>query len=178
MLFSDFKIYVLRIIRTPPMEALTEISNANYETSIQPLLVSRYSNFTLLCSCTHMRSILCSTANAVSTGSWFILFKVILSKVAMIKCFCIKVLWVWDLLLIIRTLGPTSTCCIVICWFMQKYTYICWIHTDAMNNRRKDKDALNDKNAGRLLYKKYLPLTLFVRFERVVQGLYVRGSWR
>ena len=27
--------------------------------------------------------------------------------------------------------------CIVICWFMQKYTYICWIHTDAMNNRRR-----------------------------------------
>ena len=22
----------------------------------------------------------------------------------------------------------------VICWFMQKYTYICWIHTDAMIN--------------------------------------------
>ena len=47
----------------------------------------------------------------------------------------------------------------------------------------KDKDAVindarNDKNAGRLLYKKYLPLTLFVRFERVVQGLHVRGSWR
>ena len=33
--------------------------------------------------------------------------------------------------------------CIVICWFMQKYTYICWIHTDAMNNRRtQDKDAM------------------------------------
>ena len=30
-----------------------------------------------------------------------------------------------------------NTCCIVICWFMQKYTYICWIHTDAMNNRRR-----------------------------------------
>ena len=25
--------------------------------------------------------------------------------------------------------------------FMQDYTYICWIHTDAMNNRRNDKDA-------------------------------------
>ena len=37
-------------------------------------------------------------------------------------------------------------CYIVIYMFMQKYTYICWIHTDAMindarrNNRRSDKD--------------------------------------
>ena len=31
----------------------------------------------------------------------------------------------------------TNKCCILICWFMQKYTYICWIHTDAMNNRRR-----------------------------------------
>ena len=42
-------------------------------------------------------------------------------------------------------------CCIVICRFMQKYTYIYiyiyWIHTDAMINRRNDKDA------GRLLYR-------------------------
>ena len=29
--------------------------------------------------------------------------------------------------------------------FMQKYTYIYWIHTDAMNNRRRKEDA------GRLL---------------------------
>ena len=29
-----------------------------------------------------------------------------------------------------------------------------------------------------VFFIKYLPLTLFVRFERVVQGLRVRGSWR
>ena len=31
-------------------------------------------------------------------------------------------------------------CCIVICWFMQKYTYIYiyWIHTDAMINTQED----------------------------------------
>ena len=50
---------------------------------------------------------------------------------------------------------------------MQKYTYICWIHTDAMNNRRR-KTSLT----------KYIPLTLLQGFERVVQGLRVRGSWR
>ena len=27
-------------------------------------------------------------------------------------------------------------------------------------------------------FNKYLPLTLFVRFERIFQGLNVRGSWR
>ena len=35
---------------------------------------------------------------------------------------------------------------------------------------------MND--TGRLLYKKYLPLTLLQGFERVVQGLRVRGTWR
>ena len=36
----------------------------------------------------------------------------------------------------------------------------------------------NDKDAGRLPYKNILPLTLLQGFERVVQGLRVRGSWR
>ena len=39
--------------------------------------------------------------------------------------------------------------------FMQKYTYICWIHTDAMNNRHR-KTSL----------AKYLPLTLLQGFEK------------
>ena len=51
--------------------------------------------------------------------------------------------------------------------FMQKYTYICWIHTDAMNNRRR-KTSLT----------KYLPLTLLQGFEKFVWGFTVRGSWR
>ena len=37
-------------------------------------------------------------------------------------------------------------CCILIYMFIHIYTYICWIHTDAMIT-----DARNDKNAGRLL---------------------------
>ena len=46
------------------------------------------------------------------------------------------------------------------------YIYIYWIHTDAMIKT----------HAGRLLYN--VPLTLFVRFEKVIQGLRMRGSWR
>ena len=48
--------------------------------------------------------------------------------------------------------------------------YICiyWIHTDAMINDARRKTSLT----------KYLPLTLLQGFERVVQCLHVRGSWR
>ncbi len=61
---------------------------------------------------------------------------------------------------------------------MQKYTYICWIHTDAINNRRSYKRR-NDKDRRRKTsLTKYLPLTLLQGFERVVQGLRVRGCWR
>ena len=52
-------------------------------------------------------------------------------------------------------------------------TYICRIiHNDTMittpEGQRRTKTSL----------QKYIPLTLFVRFERVVQGLHVKGSWR
>ena len=47
----------------------------------------------------------------------------------------------------------TSDCCILIYRFMHIYTYICWIHTDAMNNRRAKTSV-----------KKNIPLTLFVTF--------------
>ena len=50
---------------------------------------------------------------------------------------------------------------------MLKYTYMCRIHTDAMNNRRR-KTSLT----------KYLPLTLLQGFEKVVRGFTVRESWR
>ena len=46
------------------------------------------------------------------------------------------------------------------------------------DNRRSDKDRCRINDAGRLLYKNILPLTLLQGFERVVQGLHVRGSWR
>ena len=73
-------------------------------------------------------------------------------------------------------------CYIVICWFMQKYTYICWIHTDAIIIKTLDDKVArtNDarkEDAGRLLYKIFYLTSLFVSFERVVPSLRVRGSW-
>ena len=51
--------------------------------------------------------------------------------------------------------------------FMQKYTYIGWIHTDAMIN-----------DGERLLYKN-IYLSLYCKgSKRVNQDLHVRGSWR
>ena len=73
-------------------------------------------------------------------------------------------------------------CYIVTCWFMQKYTYICWIHTDAIIIKTPDDKVavINDarkEDAGRLLYKIFYLTSLFVSFERVVPSLRVRGSW-
>ena len=47
--------------------------------------------------------------------------------------------------------------------------------------RHNDKDAgrkTHDKDAGRTSLEKYSPLTLLQGFERVIQGLHVRGCWR
>ena len=44
---------------------------------------------------------------------------------------------------------------------MQKYKYICWIHTDAMNNRRTQWQKRRKTSLT-----KYIPLTIFVRFKR------------
>ena len=66
---------------------------------------------------------------------------------------------------------------------MQKYTYICWIHTDAIIIKTHDdkdtgtNDARRKEDAGRLLYKIFYLTSLFVSFERVVPSLRVRGSW-
>ena len=57
----------------------------------------------------------------------------------------------------------------LILWFANvafSYTCSCRIHTDAMNNRRVKKSLT-----------KYVPLTLLQGFEKVIQGLRVRGSW-
>ena len=67
---------------------------------------------------------------------------------------------------------------------MQKYTYICWIHTDAIiiktpdDNDTGTNDARRKEDAGRLLYKIFYLTSLFVSFERVVPSLRVRESWR
>ena len=66
---------------------------------------------------------------------------------------------------------------------MQKYTYICWIHTDAIIIKTPDDKVArtNDarkEDAGRLLYKIFYLTSLFVSFERVVPSLRVIGNWR
>ena len=67
---------------------------------------------------------------------------------------------------------------------MQKYTYICWIHTDAIIIKTPDdkvariNDARRKEDAGRLIYKIFYLSSLFVSFERVVPSLRVRESWR
>ena len=63
-------------------------------------------------------------------------------------------------------------CYIVIYSIMQKYTYICWIHTDAIiiktpdDNDTGTNDARRKEDAGRLLYKIFYLSSLFVRFRK------------
>ena len=54
--------------------------------------------------------------------------------------------------------------------FIVAYIYI--LDTYRHNDKRRIKE-----DAGRLLFK-YSPLTLLQGFERVVEGLHVRGCWR
>ena len=77
-------------------------------------------------------------------------------------------------------------CCIVICWFMQKYTYIYIYILDTyrrndnrrMTNDRRTKKGRKKENAGmkdawRTSLTIFLPLPLLKGFERVVEGLHV-----
>ena len=84
-LFSVFN--ALRPISnpTPPIAALTEFFHADRVMSDYPLPVSWYlisSVCMYLCSCMHIMSILCSMADAISSGSCPILFKVLTLNVA------------------------------------------------------------------------------------------------
>ena len=70
---------------TPPTVAFTEFFHADTVTSDHPLPVSCYlisSVCVYLCSCMHIMSILCSTADAISSGSCPILCKVLTLNVA------------------------------------------------------------------------------------------------
>ena len=77
-------------------------------------------------------------------------------------------------------------CCIVICWFMQKYTHIYWVNTDTMINdasRKTQEEDTGRNDAGRkedarrikmqegrhkkTSSEKYSPLTLLQGFERL-----------
>ena len=67
-------------IPTPPTMELTEFFHADTVASVHPLPVWWYlisSVCVYLCSCMQIMSILCSTAYAVSSGSWPILFRVL-----------------------------------------------------------------------------------------------------
>ena len=60
------------------------------------------------------------------------------------------------------------------------YIYVCvlysHLHVHAASQRHNDKDAKRKTQED--FFNNILPLTLLQRFERVVQGLHVRGSWR
>ena len=85
MLLSVFNALGPISIPTPPTEALTEFLHADTVTSIHPLPVSWYLIslvWVYRCSCMQIMSVLCSTADAVSSDSWPILFRVLTLNVA------------------------------------------------------------------------------------------------
>ena len=85
MLFSDFMACGPISIPITPIVTLTEFFHADAETNVYPLSISWYLTSLLwmyLCSCMHIMSILWSIAEAVSSGSWPILFQVLTLKVA------------------------------------------------------------------------------------------------
>ena len=83
MLFSDFNALGPISIPTPPTVALTEFFHADTVARIHPLPVPWYLiSLLYLCSCMHMMSMLCSVVDAVSSGSWPILLKVLTLNVA------------------------------------------------------------------------------------------------
>ena len=85
MLFSGFNAQGPISNPTPPTAALTEFFHDDTVASDHPLPVSWYlisSVCVYLCSCMHIMSILCSTADAISSSSCPILFKVLTLNVA------------------------------------------------------------------------------------------------
>ena len=85
MLLSDFNALGPISMPTPPTKTLTEFLHADTVASVHLLPMSWYLISSLCmyrCSCMHIMSILCSTADAVSSGSWPILFKVLTLDVA------------------------------------------------------------------------------------------------
>ena len=72
-------------ILTPPTVALTEFFQADTVDCVHPLPVWWYlisSVCVYRCSCMQIMSILCSTADAISSGSWPSLFRVLTLNVA------------------------------------------------------------------------------------------------
>ena len=85
MLFRVFNAQGPIINPIPPTAALREFFHADTVTSDHTLPVSEYlisSVCVYLCCCMHIMSILCSTDDAISSGSCPILFKVLTLNVA------------------------------------------------------------------------------------------------
>ena len=85
MLLSVFNALGPISMPTPPTEALTEFFHADAVTSVHPLPVSWYlisSVWVYRCSCMQIMFILYSTADAVTSGSWPILFRVLTLNIA------------------------------------------------------------------------------------------------
>ena len=98
MLPSDFRACGTLSIPTPHIKLLTEFFPADVLVSIHQLPVSWYLIFLLWVyqsSCMHIISILWSIAEAVSSGSWPILFKILTLSVAI----CIMRLYLSNLFL-------------------------------------------------------------------------------
>ena len=69
-----------------------------------------------------------------------------------------------------------------LCWCNALFRSRCYIHiyildTYWCNDNRRTNKRRTQRDARRFLYN-ILPLTLLQGFERVVQGLHVRGCWR
>ena len=106
MLFSVFNALGPISNPTPPTAVLTEFFHADTVTSDHPLPVSWYlisSVCVYMCSCMHIISILCSTADAISSSSCPILFKVLTLNVTIcsvclhFSSFCRLSSAFWDL---------------------------------------------------------------------------------
>ena len=85
LLFTDFRARGPMRIPTTPIMAFTEFFHADAVANVHPLPVSWYlisSLWVYQCSCMHIISILWSIADAVSSGSCSILFKVLTLNVA------------------------------------------------------------------------------------------------
>ena len=124
-------------IPTPPNVALTEFFHADTVASIYPLSVWWYLislACVYLCSCMQIMSILCSTADAVSSGSWPILFRVLTLNVAIwivclhLSSFCLSLSSVADFSNT-EARAPTSAgrAPSLPAWRAMRFMYVFWV---------------------------------------------------
>ena len=137
MLLSVFNALGPISIPTHPTEELTEFFHADTVTRVHPLPVSWClisSVWVYRCSCTQITSILCSTADAVSSGSWPILFRVLTLNVAIcIVClhfssFCLSLCSVADFSNT-EARAPTTAGCapFLLARRAMRFMYVVWV---------------------------------------------------